>query len=253
MKRYISVAIIIFLLGISVGVLLPFNKTDKTFNKILSTSTKKDSTTPSSVNSASIDRSFFKVTKIVDGDTIVLENGETVRYIGINSAERNECFAFESEVANTQLVQGEKVRLEKDISERDRYQRLLRYVYLPSGEEGVGEVLVNDYLVRHGFAKAYPYAPDTKFKDQIAQAQEEAKNNKLGLWNSCTESVSRAETKPAELADSPFAKSSHVVADHDCKDFKTHTEAQLFFQSQGSSDVHKLDSDRDGIACESLP
>lgn len=81
-------------------------------------------------------------------DTIVIDNGEHIRYIGMNTPEleTNECYATEASEMNKELVLGKTVKLEKDISDVDKYGRLLRYVY-------VDNVFVDDYLVRNGFAK----------------------------------------------------------------------------------------------------
>ena len=125
-----------------------------------------------------------KVDRVIDGDTIKLESGQLVRYIGINAPETVDpetpvqCFGKEASVENKKLVEGRTVRLEKDISETDKYGRLLRYVYL-------GDIFVNDYLVRNGFARADNFPPDEKFKDQFKAAQAEAKNDGRGLWGKC--------------------------------------------------------------------
>jgi len=88
------------------------------------------------------------VTKVIDGDTIIVEGGYRVRYIGIDAPEirpRLEAFGMEAWQANRQLVEGKKVRLERDVSETDKYERLLRYVY-------VNDILVNAEMVRLGLA-----------------------------------------------------------------------------------------------------
>lgn len=121
----------------------------------------------------------FVVTKVVDGDTIQLENGQKVRYIGIDSPETSgECFAKEATDKNKELVLNKEVQLVKDVSETDRYGRLLRYVY-------VNDIFVNNTLVREGFANAKTYRPDVKFQNQFARAEEEAKDQKKGLWGGC--------------------------------------------------------------------
>ncbi len=129
----------------------------------------------------------YRVKKVVDGDTIILENGEAVRYIGIDTPEVRarskggpECYALEAKEANKKLVSGKKVRLEKDVSERDRYGRLLRYVY-------VGDVFVNEYLVKEGYAKAVSYPPDVKYQDLFRKAERYAREHNKGLWskNAC--------------------------------------------------------------------
>lgn len=129
------------------------------------------------------------VNRIIDGDTIELENKKRVRYIGIDTPESVDprkpvqCFAREAAQRNTQLVLGKSVRLEKDVSEVDRYGRLLRYVYIqtPDGQEE----MVNMILVREGFASAASFPPDIKYQDSFREAQRLARTEKRGLWESC--------------------------------------------------------------------
>lgn len=124
------------------------------------------------------------VKRIVDGDTIVLENGQKVRYIGIDTPESVDprrgvqCFGKEASARNKTLVEGKSVRLEKDVSEVDRYGRLLRYVYL-------GDIMVNEALVREGFAYASSYPPDVAYDERLRSAETLAKIAQAGLWGSC--------------------------------------------------------------------
>lgn len=128
----------------------------------------------------------FKVARSIDGDTIKLENGQVVRYIGIDAPETVDprkpvqCFGKEASREDRKLVEGKKVILKKDVSETDKYGRLLRYVY-------VGNIFVNDYLVRNGYARVFSLPPDIKHQVQFKQAEKEARENKRGLWadNSC--------------------------------------------------------------------
>jgi micrococcal nuclease len=124
--------------------------------------------------------SFAKVIRVIDGDTIQLEGGDRVRYIGMNTPEleTNECFATEASEINKNLVLGKIIKLEKDISDTDKYGRLLRYVY-------VDNVFIDDYLVKNGDAKVMTIPPDTKYKDEFLQSQNYAKQNNLGLWGKC--------------------------------------------------------------------
>lgn len=137
---------------------------------------------PTNVNSQ---EEQIKVIRVIDGDTIEIEGGQKVRYIGIDSPETVDprrpvgCFGKEASLENKKLVEGKNIILEKDISETDKYGRLLRYVYLPNG------VFVNDYLVRNGFAKVVTYPPDVKFVDQFLEAQRQASEQKRGLWQKC--------------------------------------------------------------------
>ena len=119
-----------------------------------------------------------RVTQVIDGDTIVIEGGYRVRYIGIDTPElypEPEAYAVEAWQANRNLVEGREVRLERDVSETDKYGRLLRYVY-------VGEVMVNAELVRRGLAWAKAYPPDTKYQAYLEELEREAKYAGRGMW-----------------------------------------------------------------------
>ena len=120
-------------------------------------------------------REQARVAYVIDGDTIKLESEEKLRYIGIDTPEKNKCFFKEASNANAKLVQGKKIKIVKDVSEVDEYGRLLRYVY-------VDDTFVNEHLVREGFARAKNFPPDEKLKDKLKQAETEAKNNGRGMW-----------------------------------------------------------------------
>ena len=126
----------------------------------------------------------FKVTRVVDGDTIEIEGGEKVRYIGIDTPETVDprkpvqCFGIEASKKNKELVEGKTVRLEKDITDRDKYSRLLRYVW-------VDDLFVNLELVKQGFASSYSYPPDIKYQKEFLAAETEAREAGRGLWAAC--------------------------------------------------------------------
>lgn len=129
------------------------------------------------------------VTKVVDGDTIELEDGRVVRFVGIDTPETVDprrpvgCFGKQASNETKSLLSGKVVILQKDISDKDKYNRILRYIYLPL-EDGQ-TLFVNDYLVREGFAKVLTYPPDVKFNTQLREAETDAKINKRGLWGKC--------------------------------------------------------------------
>ena len=133
------------------------------------------------------------VTKVIDGDTIEIVGGRKVRYIGIDTPERLDprkgvqCFGEEAYKKNKELVEGKRVRLEKDVSETDKYGRLLRYVY-------AGDIFVNQYLVRQGYAYAYTFPPDIKYAEEFVQAQRKAREEKKGLWAVCPSPIPSAST-----------------------------------------------------------
>ena len=134
------------------------------------------------------------VVRVVDGDTIIVRlNGrdERIRYIGMNTPESVkpdspvEPFGKEAAAENRRLVAGRTVTLERDVSDRDQYRRLLRHVWLPPDQAPGGQwLLVGLELVRLGYAQAYTYPPDVKYADLILAAQRAARDFCLGLWRS---------------------------------------------------------------------
>jgi micrococcal nuclease len=134
----------------------------------------------------------YTISRYIDGDTIAVDmdgKTETIRFIGIDTPETHkpntpvQCYGPAAAAHTKNIIEhaGGKVRLAADPlnTNRDRYNRLLRYVYLPDG------TLVNELNIREGYAFYYPYFPFTK-KDQFAVAQTEAMTAKRGLWVNCT-------------------------------------------------------------------
>lgn len=132
---------------------------------------------------------WYPVASFDDGDTVVVDmNGqlETVRFIGVDTPETHhpsrplECYGQEASVYTKQLVGASRVRLEADPldTNRDRYGRLLRYVYLPDGR------LVEEELIKNGYGFAYISFPFEK-KSQFTELEKTARDNKLGLWAVC--------------------------------------------------------------------
>ncbi len=151
-------------------------------------------TNPTATSSATqgIEGEQVLVTEVIDGDTIkVLYQGseKTVRLVGMDTPETVDprrpvgCFGKEASNETKKLLSGHNVILQKDVSDTDKFGRLLRYIYLPLDN---GQTLfVNDYLVRSGFAKVYTYPPDVKFNEQFKRAETEARESKRGLWGRC--------------------------------------------------------------------
>ena len=131
------------------------------------------------------------VSQVVDGDTIKLETGETIRYIGIDTPETKhpkksvQCFGQNASLKNKELVEGKTILMERDISETDRYGRLLRYIYLPNPEASDEAIFVNEYLVEQGYAKLLTYPPDVKYDTLLREAEKSARLEERGLWGSC--------------------------------------------------------------------
>lgn len=228
-------------------------------------------TVESSITPIPLNLEFIKVKRVTDGDTITLENGKVVRYIGIDAPESVDprkpiqCYAKEASIKNKELVEGQVVGLEKDISETDKYGRLLRYVYKDS-------VLVNELLVKEGYAHSSSYPPDIKYQDRFKLAEQEAIENKRGLWGeiciitpttqiTLPDTIIPTKSKTFVIQDQKSQPQTEKViqpktpasGDYTCNCSKTCpnmscTEAQYQLNVCGCS---ARDADKDGIACDS--
>jgi micrococcal nuclease len=120
------------------------------------------------------------VVGVTDGDTnnVHFDDGtfEPLRFIGINSPEGGECMASEATTYLRNLTDGHQVGLVSDVSNRDQYERLLRYVYL-------GDLFLNEDLVRSGYAIARRYEPDSAMANILEAAQTDAQESRAGLWS----------------------------------------------------------------------
>jgi micrococcal nuclease len=137
-------------------------------------------------------KSGGRVLRVVDGDTIHVRAGgrdETVRYIGVDTPESVkpgapvECFAKRASAFNQRLVAGERVRLVLGAEARDRYGRLLAYVY--RARDGL---FVNAALVRRGYAVALTIPPNVAHADEFRRLASSARRAGRGLWSSCRSS-----------------------------------------------------------------
>ena len=143
----------------------------------------------------SFDYSNILVTRAVDGDTLVLENNERVRLIGIDTPEMHESnklnrdaqrsgqdveaikqLGRESYEFTKKLVEGKRVRLEFDVERFDKYKRILAYVYLEDG------TFLNAKIVEEGYASLMTYPPNVKYADEFSKLYREAREAKRGLW-----------------------------------------------------------------------
>lgn len=200
------------------------------------------------------ERKTYKVTRVIDGDTLEIEGGQRVRFIGVDTPELSgtqECFAREAYDKTKELIEGKEVYLEKDVSETDRYGRLLRYIYL-------GDEFINETLVKEGYANASTYPPDVKYQDKFRLAEQEARNKNKGLWASCnsattTKSINSTPTpKPTSTTNSGGSGNTSgswsCNCSKTCSNITSCAEAQYLLNVCGCS---ARDADRDGIACDS--
>lgn len=239
------------------------------------------------------------VTEVIDGDTIKVKAGkntETVRFLLIDTPETKHPekpvhpFGPEAYAFTRKLLEGKTVQLELDVSHRDKYGRLLAYVYVDG--QSVQEALLEQGLAR----VAYVFVPNIRYVDRYRTIQDEARKKGIGIWSledyaredgfhpeqvsthtagskppglSSQKSSSGGTTAktPSTQASSPPGQSSRVPSvsgpdlkfdpagpDRDCSDFASQEAAQAFFEAAGGPqrDPHRLDRDRDGIACEDL-
>lgn len=178
-----------------------------------------------------------KVTRVIDGDTIEVLLGqrkEKVRYIGINTPESNQPFGPEASQKNRELVEGKEIRLVKDVSERDKYGRLLRYVC-------VGDIFINAELVKLGYANAFTYPPDVKYSNLFVQLEREAREKQVGLW--------APEEKPAQPAQGQFVGNKRSKKLHNL----AHSQCQGYVNRMSESNKVFFDSEEAGIAAGYVP
>jgi micrococcal nuclease len=216
------------------------------------------------------------VASITDGDTIrvILADGSNVpvRLIGIDAPETNDALTAESKEFLASLLEDQEVYLVPDVSNRDMFDRLLRYVY-------VGENFINEEMVENGFAVAKEYPPDTAHADELAQAQERAETQSYGLWSTTitavptttttvapttTTTIAPTTTTAAPTTTAPPASNCHPaysspcvptgVSDVDCAggsgNGPYYVSGPVYLS--GTADPYGLDgNDNDGIGCES--
>jgi len=190
----------------------------------------------------------FKVIRIIDGDTIVIETNESVRLICIDTPEYNQDGYEEATKFLEDLILNKTIRLEKDVSEVGKYGRLVRYVYLPDS------TFVNELIVKNGYGTAYWYEPDITLCPIIQDAEDYARDNCLGIWEKeCEEDEDEKEPKENEQEEEESSELEIVCSSdyYNCGDFSLCSEVMEIFEYCGG-DVHGLDGDNDGVPCETL-
>jgi len=122
-----------------------------------------------------LNREYYFVSKVIDGDTIELSNGEKIRLLGINAPEINEPLGEEAKEFLSEMVEGKKVYLEKDLRLRDEFGRLLAFIF-------VGDKNINLELVRSGLAHTFEINKISKYIKELREAEYLAMKNQLGIW-----------------------------------------------------------------------
>lgn len=115
------------------------------------------------------------VSRVIDGDTVELANGDRIRLLGMDAPEKDQPYYTESRDNLKGAIEGKVVRMERDVTNADKYGRFLRYIYLD-------DHFVNLEMVQSGLAYAYIQNPDNKYKDQILEAEAAARKSGIGIW-----------------------------------------------------------------------
>ena len=190
------------------------------------------------------------VTEVVDGDTlrVRLANGksERVRLIGIDAAERGACFAAPAAARARELALSKPVVLRGDRTQdtRDRYGRLLAYVWIPGGRD------LGYQLVAGGFAKVYVYRDPFQRLPAYRTAESRAKSAPAGAWKACGATIRPVVPSPPSPAGNchpSYTPCLPVVGDLDCADIRALGVAPVRVTG---SDPYRLDGDNDGFGCE---
>ena len=200
-----------------------------------------------------------KVSQVVDGDTlqVTVANGkvERVRLIGIDAPERGACYAARATAAVRLLADGKTVTLRGDATQatRDRYGRLLAYVWLPGGTD------LGFRMVGGGFAKVYVYN-NKPFGRLAVYRNAEAAAHKKGLWTGCGTDAPPVAPPTAPTATPPALAKCHPsyegacldpdASDYDCEGGSGNGPRYTGVVKLVGPDVFRLDSDGDGYGCE---
>ncbi len=222
----------------------------------------KQSRTTETKETAKEGKSYYQVIKVVDGDTIdVSLNGKTerLRLIGIDTPETVDprktvqCFGKEASDKAKEMLTGKKVTLEADPTQgdRDKYGRLLRYLFIENGPH------YNKWLVENGYAHEYTYNTPYKYQKEFKKAEKIAREGSKGLWsaNTCngdtTKTAGAAPTTTLPIVPTPTTPSTTSVYTCNCSKTCANLsceEAQYQLDTCGCS---ARDANKDGMACDS--
>jgi len=159
---------------------------------------------PAKTSSETVDNHIYTVTHVADGDTITVKDSSgaefTVRYLYFDTPETVkpntpvQCYGKEASDFNKSLLTNKNVKLEKDIEDKDVYNRLLRYVYVDDKNDGNYSTMVNKLLLEDGYAHIYHSLSgikqkNVKYEKDFISIENTAKRNKVGLWGSCDTSA----------------------------------------------------------------
>lgn len=201
------------------------------------------------------DRKLNKVLKVIDGDTVNVEidgKSQTIRLIGIDSPETVDprepvqCFGKEASNKAKELLTGKNVTLETDPpqGDKDKYDRLLRYIYLEDGTS------VNKYMISEGYAHEYTYQSNPyKYQTEYIKAEQSARENNKGLWADDACPIPPTTAPYVQPKTQPNTGSYSCNCSKSCDSMASCEEAYFQLNQCGCS---KRDGDSDGVPCESI-
>jgi|GEM_PF-878325 len=220
---------------------------------------------PHTQTNENVSHETYRVLTVVDGDTLTIDMdgvSQTLRLIGLDTPETVDprkpvqCFGKEASQKAKNVLTGKRVHIERDVTQGvyDKYNRLLAYVFLEDG------TFFNEMMIREGYGHEYTYATPYAYQTLFQEAEHDARVNGRGLWavDACAGDTTSPPT-PHVVTDTAVSSTTSgytcATNTYNCTDFSTQAEAQHVFEECGgtSNDIHRLDSDKDGRACESLP
>lgn len=206
------------------------------------------------------------VQRVIDGDTVKLSDGRRVRLIGVNTPEsttRTEEYGKEASNYTTSKLTGKQVWLQKDVSEKDRYDRYLRIIWtdIPTNVMNESEIrtkMFNANLVINGYAEPSTYPPDVKYSEYFVAFAREAREKNTGLWAFGENGTTKGDLdgnnhSPTDSATKTENKDQHSTSSN-TESFQNCTELRKVYPNGVPSDhpayAVKHDRDKDNWACE---
>ena len=197
-----------------------------------------------SINSFADAPQYYRVLRVVDGDTLVLEEVGKVRLLGVDTPETKDPrkpvqhFGKEASAFTKNLVEGKKVRLEKDSNKPDFFKRTLAYVYLEDG------TFVNQKIIEQGYGHAYTKYPFSRM-EAFRGFERKARETRAGLW---ADNPLKARAKALQ-APAAILNSNASCVEKTCAQIQSCDEAKYLLNTCG---FKKLDKDKNGVPCEKL-
>ena len=170
--------------------MIKFKYDAKVANKIAETESTKQEEDKKEEQDSRPGFECITVGRVIDGDTFETSDGRRVRLVGVNTPEstiRAEAYGKEASSYTISKLEGKQVWMQKDVSNRDRYSRYLRIVWLevPSNDMDENEIrtkMFNAYLVLNGYAEPSTFIPDVKYRTYFVKFAREARDHNTGLW-----------------------------------------------------------------------